>query len=45
MNKDKKKLDKKINLILIRKIGKVTRPNNFTINNRELKKFLTSAYI
>ena len=44
MNKDKKNLNEKINLILIKKIGK-TRPNNFAINGSELKKFLTSCFI
>ena len=44
MKKDKKNLSEKINLILIKKIGK-TRPNSFAINSAELKKFLTSYYI
>ena len=44
MRKDKKNLSEKINLILIKKIGK-TRPNSFAINSAELKKFLTSYYI
>tara|TARA_B100000029_G_C17513515_1_gene937200 strand:- start:430 stop:1542 length:1113 start_codon:yes stop_codon:yes gene_type:complete len=45
MKKDKKNVDEKINLILIKNIGKVTKPNNFTINDNELKKFLVSEYI
>ena len=44
MKKDKKNLSEKINLILIKEIGK-TRPNSFAINSAELKKFLTSYYI
>ena len=44
MKKDKKNLSEKINLILIKKIGK-TRPSNFAISSAELKKFLTSYYI
>ena len=44
MKNDKKNLGEKINLILIKKIGK-TRPNSFAINSAELKKFLTSYYI
>ena len=44
MKKDKKNLSEKINLILIKKIGK-TRPSSFAITSAELKKFLTSYYI
>ena len=44
MLKDKKKSSEKINLILIKKIGKA-KPNSFAINSAELKKFLTSYYI
>ena len=44
MKKDKKNFNEKINLILIKKIGK-TRPNSFAINSAELKKFLASYYI
>ena len=32
MKKDKKNLDEKINLILIKKIGKTTKPNKFIVN-------------
>ena len=45
MKKDKKNLDEKINLILIKKIGKTTKPNSFTLNSSDLKKFLVSQYI
>ena len=44
MKKDKKNFNEKINLILINKIGKVTRPNSFFIRANELKKFLNSCY-
>ena len=40
MKKDKKNLSEKINLILIKKIGKISKPNNFTIDSNELKKIL-----
>ena len=45
MKKDKKNLNEKINLILIKKIGKTTKPNSFITNVNEIKKFLTSSYI
>jgi 3-dehydroquinate synthase/shikimate kinase/3-dehydroquinate synthase len=45
MKKDKKNLSEKINLILIKKIGKISKPNNFTIDSNELKKFLISQNI
>ena len=41
MKKDKKNLNEKINLILIKKIGKTTQPNSFAVNSSEIKKFLT----
>ena len=44
MKKDKKNSNEKINLILINKIGKVTRPNSFFIQAKELKEFLASYY-
>ena len=44
MKKDKKNLNKKINLILLKKIGKTTKPNDFSINHAELKKFLIKYY-
>ena len=44
MKKDKKNLDKKINLVLIKKIGKTTRSNTF-INSDKLKKFLMENYV
>ena len=44
MKKDKKNIDKKINLILLSKIGKVTKPNKISLNGNEIKKFLNSYY-
>jgi len=38
MNADKKNNDKKINLILLTKIGRTTQPNKFKISSAELKK-------
>jgi len=45
MKKDKKNLNEKINLILIKKIGKTTKPTKITVNCDEIKKFLTSYYV
>ena len=45
MKKDKKNLNEKINLILIKKIGKTTQPNSFAVNSSEIKKFLTVQHI
>ena len=45
MKKDKKNLNEKINLILIKKIGQTTRPNSFAVNSGEIKKFLSEQYI
>jgi len=38
MSADKKNNDKKINLILLKKIGLTTKPNTYKISNTELKK-------
>ena len=40
MKKDKKNIDEKINLILLNKIGKTTKPNNFALNSNEIKKII-----
>ena len=40
MKKDKKNLNDKINLILIKKIGKTIKPNSMVVNSNEIKKFL-----
>ena len=45
MKKDKKNLDEKINLVLIKKIGKTTQPNSFAVHSSEIKKFLMVQYI
>jgi 3-dehydroquinate synthase len=44
MKKDKKNLNNKINLILLKKIGETTKPNDFSINHKELKKILMQHY-
>jgi len=44
VKKDKKNYNEKINLILIKKIGKVTEPNRYKIKSEDLKKFLTKQY-
>ena len=45
MKKDKKNIDEKINLILLNKIGKATKPKRFALNSNEIKKFLNSYYL
>jgi len=45
MKNDKKNFDAKINLILLKKIGKTIKPNTFNINHSELKKFFIKNYI
>ena len=45
MKKDKKNLNEKINLILIKKIGEATKPNDFVVSSNELKKFLLTLHI
>ena len=44
MKKDKKNIDEKINLILLRKIGKTSNPKQFSLKAYEIKKFLKSYY-
>ena len=44
IKKDKKNLDEKINLILIKKIGEATKPKKFVVNSSEIKNFLISLY-
>ncbi len=44
MKKDKKNVDEKINLILLNKIGKTTKPNKYILNSNKVKKFLYSYY-
>jgi 3-dehydroquinate synthetase len=38
MSNDKKNNDKRINLILLKKIGETTLPNSYKISSQELKK-------
>ena len=45
MKKDKKNIDEKINLILLEKIGKATKPKKIALHFREIKKFLNSYYL
>ena len=44
MNKDKKNIDEKINLILLKKIGKTTRPKEISFKSSEIKNFLNSYF-
>tara|TARA_Y100000590_G_C15638560_1_gene983994 strand:+ start:209 stop:1318 length:1110 start_codon:yes stop_codon:yes gene_type:complete len=44
MSKDKKNMDKKINLILLNKIGKTTRPKEVSLKSGEIKNFLNSYF-
>ena len=44
MKKDKKNIDEKINLILLKKIGKTTKPKQIALKDKEVKKFLNSCY-
>ena len=45
MKKDKKNVDEKINLILLNKIGRATKPGKFALSSNKVKKFLSSCYI
>ena len=42
--RDKKNVSDKINLILLNKIGKATKPNQFKIKIPEFKRFLISTF-
>ena len=44
MKKDKKNISEKINLILIKKIGKIIKSNSFPIKANEIRKFLINSY-
>jgi len=44
MKKDKKNTDEKINLILLNKIGKTTKPKQYSLSSNEIKKFLLNSY-
>jgi len=44
MKKDKKNATEKINLILLNKIGKATKPKKISLKSQEIKNFLNSFY-
>ena len=44
MKKDKKNINKKINLVLLKKIGKTTKSNEIILGISQIKKFLNSYY-
>jgi 3-dehydroquinate synthase len=44
MKKDKKNTSEKINLILLKKIGKTTKPKQISLVENEIKNFLSSYY-
>ena len=45
MKKDKKNIDERINLILLKRIGKTTTPKKNLLRSNEIKKFLNSYYV
>jgi 3-dehydroquinate synthetase len=45
MKKDKKNINEKINLILLKRIGKTTTPKKKLLGINEIKKFLNSYYV
>jgi len=45
MKKDKKNVDKRINLILLKKIGRTTKPKQISLGENEIKRFLKSYYL
>ena len=44
MKKDKKNINSKINLILLKKIGRTTKPKQIALKDSEIKKFLNTYY-
>ena len=40
----KEKINKKINLILLNKIGKTTKPKKIALNSKEINKFLNHSF-
>ena len=44
LKKDKKNIDKKINLILLKKIGKTTKPQECALKSDEIRNFLNSYF-
>jgi 3-dehydroquinate synthase/shikimate kinase/3-dehydroquinate synthase len=45
MKKDKKNINEKINLILLKKIGNVSKPGEIALSSKKIEKFLYSRYI
>ena len=45
MKKDKKNIDEKINLILLNKIGKTTKPEEIALKSSEIRNFLNSYFL
>ena len=45
MQKDKKNVDNKINLILLKEIGKTTKPKEFSLTANEIKKNFQFYYL
>ena len=45
MKKDKKNTTGKISLILLKKIGKTTKPKEIQLRDYKIKKFLNSYYL
>ena len=44
MKKDKKNINEKVNLVLIKKIGKIIKPNRINVNGQEIKNFLMQSF-
>ena len=44
MQKDKKNFNEKINLILLKKIGKTTKPKKINLKPKDIRVFLKSYY-
>ena len=44
MKKDKKNTNEKINLILLKKIGRTTKPKEISLSENEVKKFILSYF-
>ena len=44
MKKDKKNINEKVNLVLIKKIGKIIKPNSINVNGQEIKNFLMQNF-
>ena len=44
LKKDKKNINEKVNLVLIKKIGKIIKPNSINVNGQEIKNFLMQNF-